>query len=139
MSDAVNDQATPEPLISTPHSKALIERAQSLTIPSSSASAPAASTQVRQTEGLSRIKSPSMLTTSPAASGQGPLVQLSPKTATATSAHGVPLQSRSPSMQSSLPVVSTAGERPLSVSQPVKSSQPSLRNSLPGAEMKEVL
>ena len=138
MSDAANDQATPEPLISTPHSKAPIERAQSLTIPSSSASAPAASTQVLQTENSSRIKSPSMLTTSPAVSGQGPPVQLSPNTATATSANGVSLQSMSPSMQSRLPVVSTAGEQPLSVSQLLKTSQSSPWNSLPGAEMKVV-
>ena len=140
MSDAANDQATPEPLISTPHSKAAVERAQRLTIPSSSASAPAASTQIRQTEISSRIRSPSILhgvTTSPATSAQGPPVQLSSKTATATGAHSVSLQSRPPSMQSGLPVVSTAGEQPLSVCQSLKSSQSSPRNSLPGAEMKE--
>ena len=79
-----------------------------------------------------------MLTISPAASGQGPPVQLSPKTATATSANGVSLQSMSPSMQSGLPVVSTAGEQPLSVSQSLKSGLSSPRNSLPGAEMKIV-
>ena len=70
MSDAANDQATPEPLISVPHSKAPVERAQSLTIPSSSAPARAASMKVRQTESSSRIGSPSMLhgtTTSPGA------------------------------------------------------------------------
>ena len=70
MSDTENDQATPEPLTSIPHSKAPFERAQSLTIPSSSAPTPAASMQVRQTETLSRIGSPSMLhgtTTSPGA------------------------------------------------------------------------
>ena len=141
MSDAANDPATPETLVSTPHSKSLVERAQSLTIPSSSASAPAASTQVRQAESLSRISSPSMLhatTTSPAASGQDPPVQLSPKTATATSAHRISLQSRSPSMQSGLPVVSTAGDRLSSVTQSLESSQSSPRKSLPGAEMKDV-
>ena len=37
MSDAANHQATPEPLISTPHSKAPVERVQSLTIRGSSA------------------------------------------------------------------------------------------------------
>ena len=41
-------------------------------------------------------------------------------------------------MQSGLPVVSTAGEQPLSVSQPGKLSLSAPRNSLPGAEMKEV-
>ena len=141
MSDAANDQATPEPLVSTLHSKAPVEKAQSLTIPSSLASAPAASTLVRQTESSSRLRSPSMLhsmTTSPTASGQGPPVQLSPKTATAISAHGESLQSRSPSIQSVLPVESTTGEQPLSVNQSLKSSQSSPRNSLSGAEMKKV-
>ena len=141
MSDAANDQTTPQPLISTPHSKAPVERVQSLAIPSSSASASAASTQVRQTDSSSHIRSLSMLhgiTTSHAASGQGPPVRLSSKTANATSAHGVSLQSRSPSMQSGLPFVSTAGEQPLSVCQSLKSSQSSPRNSLPSAEVKEV-
>lgn len=141
MSDAAINQATPEPLVSTSHLKAPAERAQSLTIPSASASAPAANTQVRQTDGSSHIGSPTILhgaPTSPAASGQGPPVQLSPKTAPATSAHGVLQQPGSPSMQAGLPVVSTAGDQPLSVNQSLKSSQSYPRDSLSGAEMTEV-
>ena len=141
MSDAANDQATPEPPISTSHSEGPVERVQSLTLPSSSASAPAARPQAPQTDSPSRIRSPSMLhgtTASPAASGQDLPVQLSSKTATATSAHGVFLRWRPPSMQSCLPVVPIAGEQAVSVAQSPKSSQSSPQISLPGAEMKEV-
>ena len=139
MSDAANDQVTPEPLISTPHSKAPVERPQSLTISSSSASAPAARPQDRQTNSPSRIRSPSIslgTTTSPAPSRQSPPVQVTSKTATALSTHGVSLQPRPPSMQS--PDVPTASEQPVSVTQSLDSSQSSSRDSLPGAEMKDV-
>ena len=140
-SDGANDPATPETEVSTPHPKALGGRPQSLIKPGSSASAPAASTQGRQAENSSRISIPSMLnatTTSPAASGQDAPVQLSPKTATATSAPGVSLQSRPLSMQSYLPVVPTAGEQYLSLIQSLISNQSSAQNSSPGAEMKDV-